>query len=530
MTTEFLDYGATGAFAPLVLDYLARAPHLTPFYGRFPTLKNLGEQLREKAASYAPAQRATLAAEVRRQYLEQLGEPIHPAVVANLDRLAAPTTFTVTTGHQLSLMTGPLYFIYKIVSTVKLAQQLAAAYPEHQFVPVFWMATEDHDLAEIDHFSVHGQPYHWETAQRGATGRMQTDAALTALLAGLAAAVPSAAPLTAAYRAGATLADATRRLVHTIFGAWGVVALDADVPVLKAALTPVVRQELAEPVIQQAVHRANEELAAYYKPQVYARPINFFYLDGDVRERIERRDDGSFAVLHTDLSFSAAELSAVAEQHPERFSPNVIVRPVYQELLLPNLAYIGGGAEVAYWLQLRGVFAALNVSFPVVLLRNSALVLSAAVAARTTRLGLTATDLFADVVTLKRRVAERLGDIPLTLEAEQTAIATVFADLYAQATAIDPTLEKAVAAEAHRTAKRLDHLRQRLQRARDRRHATAFGQLETIKEQLFPKGILQERTENILALLPENPRLFVDLLAAFDPLGGQFTVLRAAEA
>lgn len=530
MTTEFLDYAATGAFAPLVLDYLARAPHLTPFYHRFPTLENLGEQLREKAAAYAPAQRAILAAEVRRQYLEQLGTPIHPAVVANLDRLADARTFTVTTGHQLSLMTGPLYFIYKIVSTVKLCQQLAAAYPAHRFVPVFWMATEDHDLAEIDHFSVNGRAFRWETSQRGATGRMQPDAALRALLDELTQLFPGAALLTAAYRDSPTLADATRQLVHQLFGAWGVVALDADVPALKAALTPVVQQELAGPVVQQAVHRANEELAAHYKPQVYARPINFFYLDGDIRERLEQRDDGTFAVLNTDYTFTAAELNDLAETHPERFSPNVALRPVYQELLLPNLAYIGGGAEVAYWLQLRGVFTALNVVFPVVMLRNSALVLPATATARAAQLGLTATDLFADVATLKRRVAERLGDAPLTFAAEQAAVAAVFDQLRAQASGIDSTFDKAVAAEAHRAAKRLDHLRQRLQRARDRRHATAFAQLEKLKEQLFPKGGLQERTENVLSLLPNSLHLIADLISAFDPLAGQFTVLRQSAA
>ncbi len=527
MTTEFLDYSATGAFAPLVLDYLARAPHLTPFYHRFPTLENLGEQLREKAASYAPAQRAVLAQEVRRQYLQRLGAPIHPAVVANLDRLAAPTTFTVTTGHQLSLMTGPLYFIYKIVSTAKLCQQLAAAQPGHHFVPIFWMATEDHDLAEIDHFSVSGRAYRWPTSQHGATGRMQPDAALFTLLEELANDVPGTADLIAAYRDAPTLADATRRLVHALFGAWGVVALDADTPVLKTVLTPIVQQEIVAPVVQHAVHRTNEDLAAHYKPQVYARPINFFYLDGEMRERIERQDDGSFTVLNTDLVFSAAELTHLAETSPESFSPNVVLRPVYQEMLLPNLAYIGGGAEVAYWLQLRGVFAVVGVPFPVVLLRNSALVLPLAVATRASKLGLTTADLFEEIPLLKRRVAERLGDAPLLLTAEQATVAQVFEQLHAQAAAIDPTLEKTVAAEAHRTAKRLAHLGQRLQRARDRRHATAFAQLETIKERLFPKGGLQERTENVLALLPENPRLLDELRAAFDPLAGQFTVLWA---
>lgn len=516
-----LDYAATGAFSPLVLDYLAGAPHLTPFYHRPPTLAALGEQLTEKAASYSAAQRATLATEVRRQYLDRLATPVHPAVVRNLDALAASDTFTVTTGHQLSLLTGPLYFIYKIVSTIKLAQQLQAAYPAHRFVPVFWMATEDHDLAEIDHFTAFGQTFRWQTPQTGATGRMHPDPALRQVLAALPQRFPE---LEAAYDAP-TLADATRRLVHTLFGEYGLVALDADSPALKAVLRPVVESEISGPTIQQAVHRADEELAAWYKPQVYARPLNFFYLDGTTRERLERRADGSFAVLNTPLTFSESELREMAALQPERFSPNAVLRPLYQELLLPNLAYIGGGAEVAYWLQLKGMFAQFNVPFPVVLLRNSALYLPATQAKRARQLELAPADLFQDLATMRRQLATRRGDAPLTLADEQARVAAVFEELRSLAVSLDTTLDRAVRAEAHRAADRLDHLRRRLQRARDGRHATDFARLTVLKEALFPGGALQERVENVLSLLAGTPRLIADLVACFDPLAGRFTVL-----
>ncbi len=528
-TTQSLPFAATGQFSPLALDYLSRAPHLAPFYHRWPEIGAFGEQLAEKGAAYSAGSRATLVAELRRQYAERLGEAPHPTLVANLDRLARPTTFTVTTGHQLNLLGGPLYFAYKIISTIKLAQQLKAAYPAHDFVPVFWMATEDHDVAEIDHFTLHGQPYRWETDQRGAMGRLRPDAALAALL----AALPEHGPaVEAAYAAAATvpnftLADATRRLVHTLFGAHGLVALDADSPALKAALRPVVASELHGPAVQKAVHTANEELAAWYKPQVYPRPINLFHLaaDSPQRERFERHDDGTLAVLNTNLTFTPAEAAALADAYPEQFSPNVVLRPVYQELVLPNLAYIGGAAEVAYWLQLKGVFAHFGVPMPVVLLRDSAAYLARPVAVKAAKLQLAPEDLFADLPALKRRVAERLGDAPLTLADEQARVAAVFADIQAQATAIDPTLEKAVAAEAQRAATALDGLRKRLEKARDARHETAFAQLATIREKLLPGGVLQERVESLSTLLTSNPTVIDDLLAAFDPLAGQFTVL-----
>jgi uncharacterized protein YllA (UPF0747 family) len=157
------------------------------------------------------------------------------------------------------------------------------------------------------------------------------------------------------------------------------VTLDADRPALKQALVPVLEREIQEQASNKAVQATNARLAAAgYKPQVYSRPLNLFFLTEEgKRERLEPDAGGAdcveVTVRNTTRCHSQAELLALARQHPEQFSPNVVLRPLYQEMLLPNLAYIGGGAEVAYWFQLKDVFAAYGVPFPIVLLRNSAL-------------------------------------------------------------------------------------------------------------------------------------------------------------
>jgi uncharacterized protein YllA (UPF0747 family) len=175
-------------------------------------------------------------------------------------------------------------------------------------------------------------------------------------MADMLAALPEVAPLfTEAYTQHATLADATRTLTHRLFGQYGLVTLDADNPTLKQVLKPIIKEELAQQKAHKLVTEISEKLAGEYKAQVMAREINLFYLDAGLRERIVQ-EDGRYKVLNTELVFSETEILELADTAPEKFSPNVILRPLYQELLLPNLAYVGGGAEVNYWFQLKTPF------------------------------------------------------------------------------------------------------------------------------------------------------------------------------
>src|SRR5690606_12305051 len=171
MKITTLPYSATNSFSKLVTDYLVEEPHLKPFLSRFPSLDNFGEQIKERQ-NFPKEQRQTLVKALEKQYgnLEK-----NPAVDLNMALLQQEKTFTITTGHQLNIFTGPLYFVYKIVSAIKTCRDLKKAYPENEFVPVYWMATEDHDLAEISHFNLFGKRYEWQTEQKGAVGRMRTD-------------------------------------------------------------------------------------------------------------------------------------------------------------------------------------------------------------------------------------------------------------------------------------------------------------------------------------------------------------------
>lgn len=527
MPVTTLPYAETGAFSVLLTDYLAQAEALQPFYHRFPTLAAFEEQIKEKQLHYTPEARQQLVTELRRQYAAL--PAVHPAVQANIDLLEKPTTFTITTGHQLNLLTGPLYFIYKIVTAAKLARQLKQQYPQYDFVPVYWMATEDHDFAEINHLNLFGKKYEWNAADTGGpVGRLPLAGLKEELLDQLPADVPAA--FREAYEQSKTLAEATRRLTHELFGEYGLVSLDADAPALKQALVPVLEREIREQASNQAVQAANARLeAAGYKPQVYSRPLNLFFLtDTGKRERLEydaTQDCVQITVRNTGHCHTQQELLELARRHPEQFSPNVVLRPLYQELLLPNLCYIGGGAEVAYWFQLKGMFELNSVPFPVLLLRNSAQYIGKANAGKLRKLGLTAHDIFRPLPELKKQVGATLGQEEVSLSEQQQQLAAAFRQIGELAQRLDPTLVKTVAAEQQKVAGMVQGLEKRLSKAAEAKHETAYTQLTALKDKLLPNGHLQEREDNVLSVLINNPNFISQLLEAFDPLALEFTVL-----
>jgi bacillithiol biosynthesis cysteine-adding enzyme BshC len=516
MKVSCIDYSATGAFSSLVLDYLQKDAKLQPFYAHFPEISAFSTLIRER--NFPEEQRQMLVEELHRQYQ---GVEMPEAVQANISALADEQTFTITTGHQLNLFTGPLYFIYKIVTAINTARELQKAYPDQKFVPVYWMATEDHDFAEINHFSLFGKNYSWESDAKGAVGRFSTDG-LNELLDEM----PESYPLfEQAYTESATLAEAMRHIVNGLFGEYGVVCLDGDSPVLKRAFSPIAQRELTEQVGFSAVTKTNAALERHYKPQVMVREINLFYLDQNLRERIVR-EGNKYQVLNTDLIFTQEQILQLTQDKPEKFSPNVVLRPVYQELVLPNLAYIGGGAEVAYWFQLKGLFEAFGVPYPAVMLRNSAIYITRANAQRLEKLGFTVTEMFRELPELKKRLAELLNQQEVNLTQQRTILEEVFKQVEELAQTVDPTLVKAVGAEAQKAQNSLQLLEKKLNKAAENKNDTAYNQLANLKEKLFPTGGLQERVDNLLTYQTNNPAFIQELVDAFDPFAYCFTVLQ----
>lgn len=518
MQLKKLPFAEIHAFSSFFLDYIEQKETLKPFYHRFPSPEVFHEQIPEKQQSFAPSTRAILVKALTDQYKDI---PVNEAVSGNIRALQENTTFTVTTGHQLNIFTGPLYFIYKIVTVINTCRQLKEQYPGYNFVPVYWMASEDHDYDEIKYFRLYGKKYVWETDQTGAVGKFDPKG-----LAALANEVPGDTGLfREAYSKYATLSDAVRYYVNALFQDEGVVVVDADDVNLKGLLKGVIHADIFDGMNKKCVDGTNKALEDLgYKAQVHCRDINFFYLDKNLRSRIEK-SNGGYKVVDTDLSFSAEALASLIQTNPERFSPNVILRPLYQEMILPNLAYVGGPAEVVYWMQLKQVFDNHQVPFPLLMPRNFALIIDHESGRKFEKTGLELKDLFEEKNYLFNHWVLTHSPRNLTVGIERNQINEIFSQLRERAEAVDKTLSPFIAAEGKRALNSLEKIERKLLRAEKRLHADKLRQIEFVKDRLFPNGSLQERTDNFLNFYQQDPGFISLLLAKFDPFDFRFNVL-----
>lgn len=518
MQVQKISFAETNSFTPFFLDYIGRKDSLRKFYGRFPEVNALKDQIKEKAAAFPQQHREVLAQSLQQQYKNYT---ISEAVTQNIAALTHEKTFTVTTGHQLNLFTGPLYFIYKIVTVINACKALKKAHPEYNFVPVYWMASEDHDFDEIKYFRLNGKKFVWESKQTGAVGRFNP-----AELKSLFQEIPGdISVFKNAYLNHTTLSDAVRYYVNELFGSEGVVIVDGDSHELKKLFRSVIHDDIINSTPKKLVDPVNELLEQEgYKPQIHCRDINFFYLDKNLRARIEKTDDRYSVVDHT-INFTEAQLKALIDAEPEKFSPNVILRPLYQEVILPNIAYAGGPAEVVYWLQLKEVFNHYKVPFPVLLPRNFALVMDAPTQRKFEKTGLELPELFFEKNYLFNHFAIKFSRNKIKLNGEKEAIESYFQTIRQQAEAFDKTLGPMVSAETHRAIKSLEKIEQKLLRSEKRFQSDKLRQVETLKDTLFPNGSLQERTDNFLNFYQQDPQFIQKLLATFDAFDFRFNIL-----
>ncbi len=527
MDAQCISYKDTGYFSQTLSDYLDNIPALQPFYGYRPDMDGFAQLLSHKTVL---ADRKILVDVLKKQYQSIALNAVE--VLPAIDTLAAENTYTVTTGHQLNIFAGPLYFLYKIVTAIKLARQLKQQFPDKNFVPVYWMASEDHDFAEINYTNIGGKKVHWWYEASGATGRINPDTMRQALnqykgVLGLDGFAPALAEIVEkAYTGFDKLADATRYLVNAIFGQYGLVIIDADDIAFKQQFSAIITRDIIEQNSYKNISATNEQLQKLnVNIQVNPREINFFYLLDGLRERIVF-EENAYKVLNTDIAFNEDELRSEIKHHPERFSPNVVMRPLYQECILPNIAYIGGGAEIVYWLELKQNFDFYGVDFPILVLRNSGLVVPKRTAAKIARMDISAADLFKTADEIKNKWVKKHSDHNLSLNEERRELQALFEKIKLRAYKIDPTLARATDAVLARLSHAITNLEKKLVKAEKTNFSTQLAHVEQIKADLFPKNSLQERSENFGLFYVKWGQQFIDeLLQHFEPLDFKFTVL-----
>lgn len=512
-TAQFISYSETGAFSKLVTDYIAGNELLNPFFQHPVSVDGIKAAVEERKKF--PTDRKLLVDALTAQYASL---NISGKVKDNIDKLFLPDTFTVTTAHQPNILTGPLYFIYKILHAVKLAESLSDKITGASFVPVYYMGSEDADLDELGHIFINGEKLEWQTKQTGAVGRMKVDKALVKLIDTIAGQItihPFGNDIVSlmkdCYKEGISIEQATFKLVHALFAEYGLIVLLPDNPVLKSAFIPVIEKELTTQFSHSIVSDTVKAFPAAYKVQASGRQINLFYLQEGRRDRIEF-DHAQFTIHDTAKQFDAGAIQKELHEHPERFSPNVILRPVFQETILPNIAFIGGGGELAYWMELKNVFAAVQVPYPVLVLRNSFLFAEKNQTALAGRLGFDTADLFKNETGLLNELVKRDSTVQLNLEDKKQALLDFYGQLKKISGAVDPSLANHTEALQVKAFKKIEALEKKMLRAEKKKFDAEQRQLHKLKTALFPNNNLQERIENMMPFYARFGKAFISTI------------------
>ncbi|PTX42414.1 bacillithiol biosynthesis cysteine-adding enzyme BshC [Christiangramia gaetbulicola] len=533
MSEETILYPETNYFSPFILDYLAEKSSLKDFYNRYPKIENFGPQIEEKKNSYDHSIRKDLIEVLNEQYS---GLEVSELTRENIELFGSEKTFTVVTGHQLNLFTGPLYFLYKIISTINLTRQLKNKYPENNFVPIYWMATEDHDFDEINFFNLNGKKFKWNNADKRAgktaVGKLSTEGLdevfklFSAEIGGGENAEYLKNLFEKGYLEHDNLTDATRYIANELFGESGLVIVAAGDKRLKKHFIPFVENELTKQVSLNKTTETVEKINSLgYNIQVNPREINLFYLTEELRERIIEKD-GKYFVHETEISWTKDEILNELKEHPERFSPNVMLRPLYQEVILPNLCYIGGGGELAYWLELKSYFETENITFPMLLLRNSALLQTAKQNEKRERLNITMPELFLKQHELINRKVRKISNIDIDFSPQKEHLVQQFQQMYDLAEQTDESFLGAVKAQEVKQLKGLDNLEKRLLKAQKRKLKDEVERIAKLQNALFPNRSLQERQTNFSEFYVEYGKdLISHLMENLDPLESNFKIL-----
>ncbi len=511
----YIPYQSTNSFSGLIYDYLTGEDALKQFYQHTPTIEGV------KAAIAARKEFSTNRSLIHDVFTEayQNAQPTGIQSV-NISLLKDENTFTICTAHQPNIFTGYLYFIYKTAHVIAIAKKLKAEMPEYNFVPVFYIGSEDNDFDELSKFKLNGKSFQWNSDQNGAVGRMKVDKNLLSLLEEVNKEVvhlPFGPALMEmfrkAYAKGQDIAGATFSLLNDLFAEEGLLVLQPDNPALKKSIVQIMKDDLLHQSAEKIVGATNALMDKQCKLQVNPRPVNLFYLREGIRNRIDKRGN-VYTVDDTIIKFSEQEIIQELEEYPDRFSPNVILRGIYQETILPNILFVGGGSEVAYWMQLNDLFQHYKVPFPVLVLRNSFMLMDSVQEHKLKELELETADLFKEEIQLSNEYVQQLAGKEINLKGEEEESKKLFLQLKTTASSIDKTLVQHVHALETEHFKKLSALEKKMLKAERNKQSTQLQRIWKLKSSLFPNNSLQERFENFIPYYAQHGPAFIQAILA----------------
>jgi bacillithiol biosynthesis cysteine-adding enzyme BshC len=501
-----------GGYTDLFFDYLFDYRKVAQFFpGNFRDIESYGQILRDM-----PVGDRDLLADVLEG--ENRGFGSSPKAFANIALLRRPTTYAVVTGQQVGLFGGPLYTLFKAVTAIKLAAHLKTKFPASDFVPVFWLEGEDHDFEEVNHIGVltsensparveylHGEVI--PDRNLGPIGELVLNEALGKSFEALEGYLQKTEytgslleRLKAHYRQGKTFNQAFAGWLTSLFGDQGLLFISSNNPKLKQLLSPIFEREvLGYPQSSQLVISQSAELEKEYHAQIKAKSLNLFMFHKGGRYLIEPRET-DFSLKGTRHFVPKDDLARIARESPELLSPNVVLRPICQDTLLPTIAYVAGPAEIAYHAQLKPVYQYFGVVQPIVYPRASGSFLEERVQRAMEKYGLELSEFYGDINKVTSKVVEQIAEVKLDHVFESTSrrIHESLTELRFGLNEVDPTLLGTLENAVTRIDQNIGVLKEKATAAQKRRNDTAVRQVERAANGLLPNGTMQEREINIL--------------------------------
>lgn len=529
MEIEYIEREKTNKFGSNAIRLLDQTnADIKQFINRSFNLANFEAQIEEKNNSFTLAQRALLSSELEKLYAKN--NLLNNKSKKLIDALKESNTFTVTTGHQLSLYTGPLYFIYKIFHVIKLSEALNKKYVDYNFIPVYWMASEDHDFEEIKSIKLFNENYAWNSEQEGAVGNFNLngfDTFKSSLIERFSNDTEILKLIEQQYSKDDNLATATFKLVNQLFDKYHLLVIDGDNKLLKDSFSSIIEKELLAQFSNKAVEKTNKKLDKYeFKKQIHSREINLFYINEENKRSRIIFNNGLYEI--EEKTYTQKEILFKLKEHPERFSPNVVLRPLYQESILPNLAYIGGAGEISYWLQLKEVFRDAKLPYPIIQVRNSIQIIEKSVVKKMEKLQLSIFDIFKSTAVLKKEYLLKNAGDELDFNQLDQIANELKENLENAITKVDGGLKGYAESEVARFNKQVEGVKQKLIRQKKKLEEDSMRQIENIHDRLFPEDNLQERKLNVLQFFVKHgiENFMNEIYQVIDPEENRLIVIK----
>src|SRR5690606_28646717 len=528
MDTFYFDFSTIGKFSYNDMAYAMGNHDLEDFYQFTPHHETLNQVAEERMKF--PVDRKLLVNVIKRQYQKFCQDD---AVFERITQLENPETFTIITAHQPTLLTGPLYFIYKALSAIKVAENYNESQDRFRAQAIFVIGGEDHDFDEMNHLNLFGKKIVWEDHQGGSVGRYQTDSLRPVLeeVYGILGQSSHAQilinKLKKAFDNPPSYGQAMQHFVHELLGQLGILVVHMDEIEFKKKMIPFFIDDLVEHTSHRVVQQIQESFsAAGFDQQAFVRPINLFYLTRHDRDRTEKGEDGHYYHVKGGENCTQEEMINEVNEHPDRFSPNVILRPVYQEIIFPNLAYVGGGGEISYWLERKNQFRHLNVFYPMLIRRDSFQLISAKDFDTIHEWGFTLEDLMLPENQLVEKYLTLHGREEIDLSREIDELTPLEEAIQAKVDTIDPSLVARIGAQFAKFKNDLQAVEKRLKKSEKQSHDSNISKIKKIQSKLFPGNGLQERSDNFMSwYILHGEGFFRVLLDSADPFDARMKTI-----